>query len=112
MVTKLTKKPTSSSSIVTKSGLADRIKDSKFKNNSLTKAQIEAVINETLEELKKALVKKEEIRFPGYFSFKTFMAKPRIAMNLKTKKKMTIPAKRRVKFSVSNNLKEAVANGK
>jgi len=40
------------------------------------------------------------------------MAKPRIAMNLKTKKKMNIPAKRRVKFTISSILKEMVAIGK
>ncbi|WNE40961.1 MAG: DNA-binding protein HU [Mycoplasmataceae bacterium] len=99
------------STIIGKRELADRVHNSKEKN-SLTRSQIEEVIGESLEEIKKALVGKEEIRFPSYFSLKTFMAKPRIAMNLKTKKKMTIPAKRRVKFSVSKNFKESVANGK
>lgn len=110
MVTKKTVKSTSS--IVGKGELVDRVYSSKAKSLSLNKAQVESIINETLEEIKKALVKKEEIRFPSYFSLKTFMAKPRIAMNLKTKKKMTIPAKRRVKFTISSILKEMVANEK
>lgn len=109
----VTKKATkSTSSIVGKGELVDRIYNSKAKSLSLSKTQIESIVNETLEEIKKALVNKEEVRFPGYFSFKTFMAKPRIAMNLKTKAKMTIPAKRRVKFSISSSLKEMVANKK
>lgn len=111
MVTTKIKK-SSVSSIVGKKELADRVYNAKGKKISLNKSQIEEVINESLEELKKALVKKEEVRFPGYFSFKTFMAKPRVAMNLRTKKKMNIPAKRRVKFTISSNLKELVANEK
>ncbi|WNE40102.1 MAG: DNA-binding protein HU [Mycoplasmataceae bacterium] len=110
MVTKKTTKSTSS--IVGKGELVDRIYNSKAKSLSLSKTQIESIVNETLEEIKKALINEEEVRFPSYFSFKTFMAKPRIAMNLKTKAKMTIPAKRRVKFSISSSLKEMVANKK
>jgi len=108
-----TKKVVSSTTpILGKAKLAERIHNSNSKKLSLTKAQIEIVINEALEEMKKALIKKEEIRFPNYFSLKTFMAKPRMAMNLKTKKKMMIPAKRRVKFSISLDLKQRVADGK
>jgi len=99
-------------SIVGKSKLAERVYNSQGKKNSLTKSQIETVIGEALEEIKKSLIKKEEIRFPSYFSVKTFMAKPRTAMNLQTKKKMMIPAKRRVRFAISLDLKKRVADGK
>src|SRR4051812_1469899 len=102
----------SSTQIVGKSKLAEKIHSSKGKKLSLTKMQIEAVIGELLEEIKKTLIKKEEIRFPNYFSLKTFMAKPRTAMNLKTKKKMLIPAKRRTKFAISLDLKKRIAEGK
>jgi DNA-binding protein HU-beta len=98
--------------MVGKSKLAERIYNSKGKKTSLTKSQIETVISEILEEIKKALIKKEEIRFPNYFSLKTFMAKPRTAMNLKTKKKMMIPAKRRTRFAISQALKKRIADGK
>lgn len=99
-------------SIVGKSKLAERIYNSHGKRNSLTKSQIETVIGEALEEIKKSLIKKEEIRFPNYFSLKTFLAKPRTAMNLKTNKKMNIPAKRRTRFAISPNLKKRIAEGK
>jgi len=102
----------SSNPIVGKAKLAEKIHSLKGKKLSLTKTQIETVIGELLEEIKKSLIKKEEIRFPNYFSLKTFMAKPRTAMNLKTKKKMMIPAKRRARFVISLNLKKHIAEGK
>jgi len=99
-------------SIVGKSKLAERVYGTKGRKLGLTKTQIETVIGETLEEIKKSLIKKEEVRFPNYFSLKTFMAKPRTAMNLKTKKKMMIPSKRRTRFAISANLKKRIAEGK
>lgn len=107
MVTK--KSNNAATAIVGKKELVDRIYNSKSKSLSLNKSQIEAILAEFLEEVKNSLVNKEEVRFPGYFSLKTFMAKARTAINLKTKEKMVIPAKRRVKFSVSDSLKTAVA---
>src|SRR5690348_4165275 len=80
--------------LVSKKTLTDRISEKIGKKVNLTKNQIEAVLSEYLEQTKQALINVEEIRLPGYFSFKTVISKPRIAMNLQTKKKMTIPAKR------------------
>ena len=79
------------------------------KKIALTKAQTEAVLTEYLEETKQALIKGEEIRFPGYFSLKTATQAARVAMNLQTKQKMTIPAKRVPKAKFSPDLKEAIA---
>jgi DNA-binding protein HU-beta len=109
-----TKKPavSSTASIAGKSKLAERVYNSTGKKHSLTKIQVETVISELLEEIKKSLVKGEEVRFPNFFSLKTFMAKPRTAMNLQTKKKMLIPAKKRAQFKISTDLKEKIAKGK
>ena len=82
------------------------------KKIALTKAQTEAVLTEYLEETKRALINGEEIRFPSYFSLKTAITKPRVAMNLQTKKKMTIPAKRVPKAKFSTDLKEAISKKK
>ena len=112
MVTTKKTKVSSAMSIVGKAKLAERIYSSNGKKLSLTKSQIEAVISEVLEEMKKALIREEEIRFPNYFSLRTFIAKPRTAMNLRTKKKMMIPAKRRARFAISKDLKERIANRK
>lgn len=98
--------------LVSKKSLTDRISDKIGKKNNLTKQQIETVLTEYLEQTKQALINGEEIRLPSYFSFKTTVSKPRIAMNLQTKQKMTIPAKRVPKIKFSNELKEQIAKKK
>src|SRR5436305_1639778 len=99
---KTTTTKTEKLTIIGKKTLGERIQLKLVsKKIALTKAQTEAVLTKYLEETKQALIKGEEIRFPGYFSLKTATQAARIAMNLNTKKKMTIPAKRvpKVKFS-------------
>ncbi|CAG8553103.1 2885_t:CDS:2, partial [Cetraspora pellucida] len=76
--------------ITSKSQLTERIsKKTKYPQNQVVK-----IIEEFLEETKKSLLKGEEVRLQGYFSFKTTITAPRMAMNLQTKKKMKVPAKR------------------
>ena len=101
------------SAIVAKKQLTDRIANNLSKKRiSLTKMQIESVLTELLTETGKALVKGEEIRFLGYYSLKTVMQKPRIAMNLQTKKKMNIHAKRVPKCKFSDSLKQEISKKK
>ena len=103
-------KSNSKSKLVSKKILTDRISNNLSKKRvSLTKNQIETVLSELLEETKKALIKGEELRLPGYLSLKTTIQKPRVAMNLQTKKKMTIPAKRVPKCKFSDNLKAEIS---
>ncbi|CFW93455.1 putative DNA-binding protein HU [endosymbiont DhMRE of Dentiscutata heterogama] len=102
----------SSASIVGKAKLAERVYNGKGRRLSLSKSQIEATISETLEEIKKALLKGESLRFPGYFSLQTVLQKPRVAMNLQTKKKMSIPAKRVPKAKFSIELKKEISKKK
>ena len=96
------------STITGKKQLTERIsKKTRFPQNQVSK-----IIDELLEEIKKALVKGEEVRLQGYFSLKTTMTKPRMAMNLQTKKKMKVPAKRVPKCKFSNSLKEEISKRK
>jgi nucleoid DNA-binding protein len=99
-------------SIVGKSKLAERVYSNKGRQLSLTKSQVEAVIGEILAEIKKSLLKGEAVRFPGYFSLQTVTQKPRVAMNLQTKKKMNIPAKRVPKAKFSVDLKKEISKKK
>src|SRR5215213_10087786 len=93
------------STITGKNQLTERIaKKTKFPQNQVAK-----IIDELLEETKKSLIKGEEVRFLGYFSFRTTMTTPRIAMNLQTKKKMKVPAKRVPKCKFSIGLKEEIS---
>ncbi|CAG8455856.1 2006_t:CDS:2 [Ambispora gerdemannii] len=87
--------------ITGKKQLTERI----AKKTKTPQNQVVRIIDELLEETKKALIKGEEVRLLGYFSFKTTMTTPRLAMNLQTGKKMKVPAKR-VPKSTINQKKE------
>src|SRR3954454_7640734 len=96
------------STIAGKIQLTERISQkTKFPQN-----QVGKIIEEFLEETKKALLKGEEVRLQGYFSLKTAITKPRMAMNLQTKKKMKVAAKRVPKCKFSVSLKEEIAKKK
>lgn len=112
MATKTKKGSKSTSVIVSKKTLTERINDKISKKHSLNKNQIEAVLTEYLEETKSSLVKGEEIRLVGFYTLKTTTQKARTAMNLQTKKKMTIPAKKVPKVKFSDALKAEIAKSK
>ena len=94
--------------ITGKKQLTERIS----KKTKTPQNQVAKIIDEFLEETKKSLLKGEEVRLLGYFTLKTAITKPRIAMNLQTKKKMKVPAKRVPKCKFSANLKEAISQKK
>ena len=96
----------SKSTITGKNQLTERIsKKTKYPQNQVVK-----IIDEFLLETKKSLLKGEEVRLLGYFTLKTTMTTPRMAMNLQTKKKMKVPAKRVPKCKFSVGLKEEISH--
>ena len=96
------------SPITGKKQLIERIS----KKTKTPQNQVVRIIDEFLLETKKALVKGEEVRLQGYFSLKTAITKPRMAMNLQTGKKMKVAAKRVPKCKFSVSLKEEIARKK
>ena len=96
------------STITGKKQLIERIS----KKTKTPQNQVAKIIDEFLAETKKSLLKGEEVRLLGYFSFKTTMTTPRLTMNLQTKKKMKVPAKRVPKCKFSAGLKEAISQKK
>jgi len=94
--------------ITSKKQLTERV----AKKTKTPQNQVVRIVDELLAETKRSLLKGEEVRLLGYFSLKTTVTKPRIAMNLQTKKKMTIPAKRVPKCKFSTNLKEEISKKK
>jgi len=96
------------STITGKKQLIERI----AKKTKTPQNQVAKIIDEFLEETKKSLLKGEEVRLQGYFTLKNAITKPRIAMNLQTKKKMKVPAKRVPKCKFSVGLKEEIAKKK
>ena len=111
MVKKTNQKP--KTTIASKKLLAERVSANLKKQRiNLNKIQTKAVISELLEEIKTALIKGEEVRLIGYFTFKTTMTTPRMAMNLQTGKKMKVPEKRIPKVRFSTDLKQEIAKRK
>jgi|SRR6185312_2632774 len=96
------------STITGKKQLIERIS----KKTKTPQNQVAKIIDEFLAETKKSLLKGEEVRLLGYFTLKTTMTTPRMAMNLQTKKKMKVPAKRVPKCKFSAGLKEAISQKK
>jgi DNA-binding protein HU-beta len=93
---------------ISKKELASRV----AKNTKISQVQVVQLIDELLEQTKKALVKGEEIRLQGYFSLKTATTKARLARNLQTGKQMKVAAKRVPKCKFSLGLKEAITQKK
>lgn len=107
------KKQKLTTAIVGKKALAEKMFNNlKKKRVQLSKLNVEIMIDEMLEEIKKILVKGEEIRFLNYFSLKTVVSKSRMGMNLKTGKKMNIPAKRVPKIKFADNLRKEISGVK
>jgi DNA-binding protein HU-beta len=98
----------SKTTITGKKQLTERIS----RKTKFPQKQVAKIIEELLEETKKSLLKGEEVRLQGYFSLKTAITKPRIAMNLQTGKKMKVPAKRVPKCKFSVSLKEEISKSK
>ena len=94
--------------IAGKKQLTERIS----KKTKISQIQVAKIIDELLVETSKALIKGEEVRLLGYFSFKTTITKPRMAMNLQTGKKMKVPSKRVPKCKFSGSLKEEISKKK
>jgi DNA-binding protein HU-beta len=93
---------------ISKKELSQRV----AKSTKISQSQVETILTNFLEQTKKALIKGEEVRLLGYFSLKTTMTSPRMAMNLQTGKKMKVPAKRVPKCKFSSGLKQEVAQKK
>src|SRR5437763_13597989 len=94
--------------ITSKKQLTERIS----KKTRIPQNQVNRIIDEFLLETKKSLIKGEEVRLQGYFTLKTTITKPRMAMNLQTGKKMKVPAKRVAKCKLAIGLKEEISQKK
>ena len=79
---------------------------------NISKSFAKEAIDALLKEINKSLINGEEIRLTGSFTLKTTIRKPRIAMNLQTGKKMTVPAKRVPKVKFSEDLKKEIGKRK
>jgi nucleoid DNA-binding protein len=74
------------------------------KKVGMPKAQVDEVIKTVIETIAKT-VRKENVQLVGLGTFKPVTRKARMGINPATQKKIKIPSRKTVKFSVSANLK-------
>lgn len=73
-----------------------------------SKAEAERVVNAVLDTIVAALAKNDSVQFVGFGTFEVRERKARTGINPKTKKQISIPAKKAVAFKVGKKLKDAV----
>jgi DNA-binding protein HU-beta len=91
-------------SIVTKSDLVSTVATAA----NLNKKQATAVVDQLLEDITSALKSGEKVAIAGFGSFQVKATAARQGINPFTKQPMTIPAKKKLKFSAAKQLKELV----
>jgi len=78
------------------------------KKTSLSKKDVNEVINTTLEVIEEALKKGEKVSFIGFGNFEVVTRPAREARVPGTNKKVHVPETKTVKFKVGKKLKEAL----
>jgi DNA-binding protein HU-beta len=78
-------------------------------DTGMTKAAAGDAFDSVLAAIKKGLVEGNDVRLHGIGSLRTKQAAARTGCNPRTGEKIQIAARREVKFSVSEDLKKAVA---
>ncbi len=76
--------------------------------SGLTKKDSEIAVNGVMDSLKEALKNDDKIQLIGFGTFKVVQRKARKGMNIQTKKPITIPAKKAVRFVPGKTLKDIV----
>jgi DNA-binding protein HU-beta len=79
-----------------------------IKKTGLAKKQSAEVLSVVLEEVTKALSRGEEVKFPGFGTFKVRLRPAGERRNPKTGDKINIPATKVPKFKPGKTLKDAV----
>ncbi len=80
------------------------------KNTNLSQTQATQALDATLDIIKTAMKKHEEVRLVGFGSFKVATRKARTGINPQTKKTIKIPATNVARFVAGKDLKETINN--
>jgi nucleoid DNA-binding protein len=73
-----------------------------------TKKQAKEVVETLFESITKSLKKKDPVAISGFGTFKLKQTKARMGRNPKTGEAIQIPAKKKITFRASKDLKQAV----
>lgn len=93
---------------MTKADLINAVATSKNVPNDLSKKAVQSVIDETFEQIKRAVRKDERFSFPGFGTFAKRKRAARTGRNPQTGEKIKIKAQTTVGFRAAQALKEAV----
>ncbi len=83
----------------------DQIVRAVAKSSGFPIYQVEKIVEEFLFQVSAAIVEGGGARLHGFGKIESVFAPPRTGRNVKTGEKINIPARRRVKFTPSENLK-------
>ena len=78
-------------------------------NSALTKEKAGEVVDSLFVQIEKSLKQGEEVRIPGFGTFKVSHRAARTGLNPQTKAQIQLPATTVPRFTAAKNLKEAVA---
>ena len=73
--------------------------------NTSTKKEAQMAVETILDSIKSSLKKKEDVAISGFGTFKVKQTKARMGRNPKTGEQIQIPAKKKVAFRASKDLK-------
>lgn len=73
---------------------------------------VDKIIDSFIRIIKNALIRRERVNLRGFGTFKTKDRTARIGRNLKTGEKVSIPARRIVRFKASKELNEKIKEGR
>lgn len=97
---------------MTKQELIDAVAAAKTVPDTLSKKAVQAVIDATFEEVKKAVKKDERFSFPGFGTFNKRKRNARTGRNPQTGEKIKIKPQITVTFKAAQALKEYVGGGR
>ncbi len=93
---------------MTKAELIDAVAKTKTVPEGLSKKAVQAVIDATFEEVKKAIKKEERFSFPGFGTFNKKKRAARTGRNPQTGEKIKIKAQTTVGFKPAQALKDFI----
>jgi DNA-binding protein HU-beta len=78
------------------------------KKTGQTQSQAGKAVDAVIDSIRESLGAGQDVRLPGFGTFRVTQTKERQGRNLRTGEKMTIPAGKRASFSAGTQLVEAV----
>jgi len=93
---------------MTKSQLVEKL----AKVGGVNKKQAEAILTGLVTTIVTSVKKGDPVKLPGLGTFKKVQSKARMGRNPQTGEPVKIPARKKVRFTVAKNFKEAVLGGR